>query len=96
MKKTSFPYIALTLGTVLSILMLLGSEPMENGRTRLPLLMLLLASEFGFIVTLIGSGMGFNQIRKASLDNTLVAAAIGCLLLAAAFAYLGLQLWTTL
>ncbi|MCW8964154.1 MAG: hypothetical protein OQL16_10170 [Gammaproteobacteria bacterium] len=96
MKKNPFPGIALTLGIVLSMLTLFGSTPMENGNTRLPVLMLLLACEFGFIVTLVGGIMGFNQLRKQAGNRALAAISTGCTLLAINFVYLGLQLWSAL
>lgn len=96
MKKNPFPLIALILGGGLSLLAAFGSTPMENGNTRLPILMLLLASEFGFIVTLIGGVIGFSQLRQQPGNRALVATASGCLLLTIAFVYLGLHLWATL
>ena len=96
MKKNHFPVIALVLGIMLSLLAVFGSTPMANGNTRLPTLMLLLASEFGFIVTLIGAAIGFNQLRLQSGSRSLAAISTGCILLAIGFVYLGLQLWSTL
>jgi hypothetical protein len=96
MKKNPFPMIALVLGIALSLLATFGSVPMANGNTRLPILMLLLISEFGFIVTAIGGGIGFNQLRQQSANPALLAITTGCLLLAIAFIYLGLELWSSL
>jgi len=96
MKKNPFPVIALSLGIMLSLLAVFGSTPMANGNTRLPILMLLLASEFGFIVTLIGGAIGFKQLRLQSGNHTLTTISTACMLLAVAFGYLGLKLWSTL
>lgn len=96
MKKKHFPMVALVLGILLSLLATIGSVPMPNGNTRLPVLMLLLACEMGFIVTVIGGAMGFNQVRTAPDGRGMIAITAGCLLLAIAFAYLGLELWSTL
>jgi hypothetical protein len=96
MKKNPFPMIALVLGIVLSLMATFGSMPMANGNTRLPILMLLLTSEFGFIVTAIGGIIGFNQLRQQSGNTALLAITTGCALLAIAFVYLGLELWSGL
>jgi len=96
MNKNRFPWIALVLGLMLSLLVAFGSMPAAGGHTRLPVLMLLLSCEFGFIVTLAGGATGLLQLRSQASQRTLIPVSVACLLLAIAFAYLGLELWSSL
>jgi len=93
MKKTAFPWIALGLGLLLAAIMVKAGA-MDPDRTYLlPLLTLLLMNEFGFIVTLIGAGMGVHAIVKQGVQTPLILAALGCVLLAGGFLWMGILLW---
>ena len=53
MSITKFPFIALALSIIFLVVLTLGGHDQANGMTVLPLLTLLLVSEFGFIMNLI-------------------------------------------
>ena len=93
MKKTHFPFIALGLGLVLLLAVITGSRQSAQGDTAMPLLTLLLMSEFAFFVTAIGAYMGFKKL-KADGFNVSYAIATGlCVLLAIRFIFYGFELW---
>jgi len=93
MKKTAFPWIALGLGLTLLAILVQAGATVRGGPYLLPLLTLLLMNEFGLIVSLIGAGIGFSAARKPGTPRALLFAAIGCILLVLAFAWLGITLW---
>jgi hypothetical protein len=69
-----------------------GALGPEEGR-RLPLLTLLIVSEFGFFVTAIGAFMAVRSLVRQAFALSLVAVAVGCTSLAGAFMWLGMTLW---
>ena len=93
MKKDDFPYIAAILGLVLTAIVYRGSGLRDDGRTLIPLLTLLLITEFGAIVTTIGAYIGgkhFFASRKIS-GHTVVT--ILCVVLFVRFVISGFRLW---
>ena len=97
MKTVNFPYIALALGLFLLMVVTKGSEVTSEGITALPLLTLLIANECAFILTAIGSFIGFMQLKKTSFKVTLnplyAMTTILCILLTIQFTLLGINLW---
>jgi fatty-acid desaturase len=93
MKTRDFPYIALALGLFLLLVVLRGSQLGNNGLTQLPLLTLLVVSEFSFFVNAIGAYIGFNQIRTTEFQARYALATILCGALSLYFMWLGIQLW---
>lgn len=93
MKPAYFPYIAIALGVVLLLAVIKGSQLSSQGETHLPLLTLLLMSEFSAIVTAIAAFLGFKQIRSGSYTPVYLLTTIACGLLSACFLYLGIKLW---
>lgn len=93
MKSSYFPYIAAGLGLILLVAVSKGSTTNSDGDTLLPLLTLLLVSEFGFIVTAIGAYLGFRQIRSAGKTPAYIATTILCAVVSVCCLYLGIKLW---
>lgn len=93
MKTRNFPYIALALGLFLLLVVLRGSQIANDGLTSLPLLTLLVVSEFSFFVSAIGAYIGFNQIRKTGVQAFYSLVTLLCLILSLYFMWLGIKLW---
>lgn len=93
MKTRDFPYIALALGSFLLLVVLRGSQLAHDGHTSLPLLTLLVVSEFSFFVNAIGAYIGFNQLRKTGFQPLYSLITLLCLALSLYFMWLGVQLW---
>ncbi len=93
MKTYNFPYIALGLGLFFTIVVMKGSEAGNDGATLLPLLTLLVISEFSFFVTAAGAFIGIKHIRAVGFKFVYTATTILCLLLAVRFMLLGAELW---
>ena len=91
--QLSFPWLALGLGLVIAMVLIsAGATGPEAGRS-LPLLTLLMIAEFGFFLNAIGAGLAIRQLMQQGLNPGVILSAVGCAVLAAGFAWLGLQLW---
>ncbi len=91
--RLSFPWLALGLGLVIAmVLVFAGAAGPEEGHS-LPLLTLLIVAEFGFFLNAIGAGLAIRQLMQQGLNPGVILSASGCVVLAAGFAWLGLQLW---
>ncbi len=93
MKTVSFPYIALALGLFLLLVVVRGSQITSDGSTSLPLLTLLVVSEFSFFVNAIGAYIGFNHSLKSGFKPLYGIITLLCLLLSFYFLWLGIKLW---
>ena len=93
MTKEKFPIIAAALGFLLTLLVLKGSQQGDDGSTLIPLLTLLLISEFGVIVTGIGSYLGGRQFLATRTVSNPAVAALFCACLLIHFLVRGIQLW---
>ena len=93
MLKAPFSYIALALGLPLLILLLLSAPENTGDNTKLPLLTMLIISEFGAIVTAIGAITGVMRIQKTSANYSLLAVSIACALLSIKFLLIGIAYW---
>lgn len=93
MTKDNFPIIAAALGFLLTLLVLKGSQPGENGNTIIPLLTLLLISEFGAILTAIGSYLGGRHFLATRTISNHTAATVLCVCFFVHFIVRGFQLW---
>ena len=93
MKVTVFPYLAVALGVMLMLLVVQGSSPGEDGSTAIPLLTLLVVSEFAFFVTGIGAYIAFKNFRNVTQKPLYVGAMVVCIVLAIRFLWLGFELW---
>ena len=89
--KNSYPWLALGLGLVLSLVLYrYGTTASGKG---MPLLTALLMSEFGFLVTAIAAGMGLRDLGKQGIQAATLLPLVGNALLAANFLRLGLAFW---
>lgn len=93
MKRSPFPYIAVALGLALLLAVTKRSTTNAEGETLLPLLTLLLACEFGLILSAFGAYFGVRQIRSVGLAPGYVVASVVCVLLSVCFLVLGINLW---
>jgi len=93
MKTINFPYIALALTAFLLLLVLKGSELNSDGATMLPLLTLLVVSEFSFFVTAIAVYIGSQNIKAKGIGSIYSLVTLLCLALSIQFMLLGIKLW---
>jgi hypothetical protein len=90
-----FPIIASAIAAILATMVAAGSVVDDAGATLLPLLTLLIASEFGFIVTLIGATVSVKLIMVDGVNIRDALLGVGCALASVFFAVQGLRLWPT-
>lgn len=93
MTSARFPTLALSVGLVFALVLLAAGGGDPAGEHRLPLLMLLLMSELGFIVTAVGAFLGLRELRREGLRLATLSVALGCAALAVGFVVMGLALW---
>ena len=93
MNKSNFPFIAIGLGLFFWFVILVGGKVDAEGVTKLPLLTLLVISEFAFFVTLIGAYMSIRECLAKGVDLTKVVVTICCALLALRFLLSGIDFW---
>lgn len=91
--KNSFPYLALTIGLICSLVIFKGSQLNQDGNTLLPLLTLLIICEISFIITAIGGYMSARQIISTQFSYAVLFICVACVLLALQFMISGLRLW---
>ena len=91
MKKETFPLIALVVSLLLLGILFRFSD--EGNESRIPLLTMLLMSEFSFLITAGGSFVGAKALLETGLEikQTLVTA--GCMALSLISALQGYGLW---
>jgi len=93
MKKTSFSWFALGLGSFVAMV-LLGFEAAGAGTGQgLPLLTSLFLAEFGFVVSAAGAVLGFGAWRAAGAGGILLLSPIACATLSLGFAWVGVSIW---
>ncbi len=93
MKTHNFPYIAAGLGLLLMLLVMRGSQPGADGATALPVLTLLIVSEFAFFVTAAGAYIGIRHSLSTGLKSLYALTSITCGVLSVSFLWLGFELW---
>lgn len=91
--KFSFPWLALGLGLILAMVLLQTGAARPDGEHTLPLLTMLVMSEFGFFLCAIGAWLGIRTLLKTAFSMSLLAVVLGCSVLAAGFLWLGIALW---
>ena len=91
--KISYPWLALGIGLLVAMILLRFGALDPAAEQALPLLTLLILSEFGFLVTLIAGGLCVRDLLAAGVRIPLLVLLTGNLLLAAGFLWLGLELW---
>lgn len=92
MSAERFAWLAVGFGLLL-LVMLVAAGALQGGGFKLPLLTLLLASELGFAVTLIGAFQAVKHIKVAGARLVISLVAAACMALSLAFAWIGLILW---
>ncbi len=93
MKKENFPFIALGMGLLLILVVLQGSAVRDDGSTLVPLLTLLVVSEFAFFVNAIGAYIGIKHTLANGLRPLYGIVTLVCILLALFFAWTGISMW---
>lgn len=93
MKIAVFPYLAVALGILLMMIVIQGSNAGAEGSAAIPLLTLLVISEFAFFVTGIGVYIGIKNFRSVARKPVYLGATLICALLAAGFLWMGFELW---
>ncbi len=93
MDKLSFPWLALGLGLMVAVGLAGAGAFSTDGRYQLPLLTMLIVTEFGFFLTAIGAGVGINMHLKDGTGPALKAVIIANAVLAAGFLYVAMKLW---
>lgn len=88
-----FPWLALGLGLLIALLLMQTGALGPASERALPLLTLLIVTEFGFFLTGIGAGLALRNLVRQGIGVSQLAAAAGCGALSAAFLWLGLELW---
>lgn len=93
MKKEKFPFIAFAMGLFFMLLVIKGSEVRDNGVTLIPLLTLLVVSEFAFFVNAIGAYIGIKHTLATGIKPLYTIVTTACILLAIFFSWMGITLW---
>ena len=93
LQKTPFSLIAFILGIMLLALLLASAPEITGGEPKLPLLTLLIISEFGFVVNAIGVFTAIKTIINTGMNQFMVAAAICCAALSVKFMMIGISYW---
>jgi hypothetical protein len=93
MRKHNFPFVALGMGLFIMLFVIKGSETGDDGTTAIPLLTLLIVSEFGFFLNVIAVYFGIKQIQTDGIKLLNVAVTLSCSLLSVGFLGLGIVLW---
>jgi len=93
MKIQAFPWLALSLGLLIMVLLLGAGALQPVSDQALPLLTLLIVDEFGFFLTGIGAWIGVRSLRTDGMRASLLITSVACVLLSAGFLLLGVRLW---
>jgi uncharacterized membrane protein YhaH (DUF805 family) len=93
MSKYSFPYVALAMGIFFMLVVTIGGQLNESGFTKLPLLTLLVVSEFSFFLCAIGAYLGLRRIIDLGFSAMHALVGVSCLILAIRFLMLGIDFW---
>ena len=91
MKKSTYPIVAMCIGTFLLIILI--SVESTSGQFSVPLLMLMFMSELGFFVTGAGVFIGAKIQIEKGLDIKLMLWTVCCGVLAIVLALRGYELW---
>ncbi len=91
MNKAAFPIIALFIGIFIQLVLMTAVS--ASGEPVMPLLTLLLMTEFGVILTAIGTFMGGRLLLKNGFNIRLALATLGCVALAIILGLEGIDLW---
>jgi len=93
MKMIHFPFVALPLGLVFFVIVNMGQQVDSEGVRVLPLLTLLVISEFAFFATGIAAYIGFKQTQKVGFQPIYAMISVLCAISSLGFMFLGINLW---
>ena len=93
MTRSNFPFIALALGLFLMGVLFKTGAADPATETVLPLLTVLIISEFGFIVTAAAVYFGARTLAKNGMDIVLGIVTLVCAMLAVEFMLIGFRHW---
>ena len=93
MKTINFPYLALGLAATILLIVIRGGQLDAQGNTTLPLLTLLVMSEFAFFVTAIASYIGIKHLVATGFKLLYALTTLLCFVLSLRFLYMGIMLW---
>ena len=93
MKKSNFPLIALALGLFLMGVLIKTGAADPDVELVLPLLTVLVISEFGFIVMAIAVFLGGQTLLRSGFEPVLVIVTLVCGMLGVEFMLIGLAHW---
>jgi hypothetical protein len=93
MKIISFPWLAMGIGLVVALVLNIVGATKPAEEHLLPLLTMLLMSEFGFFVSVAGAISGMRAWLKQRNNYTLLFVAISCAVLAIGLLLIGIVLW---
>ena len=93
MSKYSFPYVAMAMGIFFMLVITVGGQLSEDGTTKLPLLTLLVVSEFAFFICVVGAYLSLRRIIDVAFSLIHAVVGVCCIILAVRFLMLGLAFW---
>jgi small neutral amino acid transporter SnatA (MarC family) len=93
MKKTNFPFIAFGLGLFLMGVLIKTGAAAPGAELVLPLLTVLIISEFGFIVMAIAVFFGAQTLAKNGFEIVLAIVTLLCGMLGVEFMLIGVAHW---
>ena len=94
MQIKNFPYVTLFLGVMFMLVVTIGGQINEaSNNTRLPLLTLLIVSEFAFFLTAAGAIVSIKHMFARGTNTKLIVAALLCILSALTFLAKGISFW---
>ena len=93
LQQTPFSLIAFVLGIILLVLLIKSAPEVVGGEPKLPLLTMLIVSEFGFVVNAIGVFTAIKTMLNTGINQYLLAGAICCSALSVKFMMIGISYW---
>ena len=93
LQKAPFSLIAFVLGMLLLVLLIKSAPEVAGGEPKLPLLTMLIVSEFGFVVNAIGVFTAVKAMLNTGINQYLLAGAICCSALSVKFMMIGISYW---
>ena len=91
--KQKFPFIAAGVAIVFVLILHLSGATSDAAGFKMPLLMMLLMSELGAIVSALGAYFGFMIWKDKRGNGVLLMTSGACVLLCVALAMIGFALW---
>ena len=93
MSKYNFPYVAFAMGIFFMLVVTIGGQAGQSGGTNLPLLTLLVVSEFAFFLCAIGAYLSVRRLIDLGYSAIHALVGVSCMVLAVRFLMLGIEFW---